>query len=79
MFSSPSTPKTEGVGRRPIGIDRTRLLSAYHQTRKGNQWYFGMKAHVGVDSRTKLIHSVVATSACGPCVCSRAEPSLLIG
>lgn len=33
------------------------------QTRKGNQWYFGMKAHVGVDSRTKLIHSVVATSA----------------
>ena len=33
------------------------------QTRKGNQWYFGMKAHIGVDSRTKLIHSVVATSA----------------
>ena len=34
-----------------------------HQTRKGNQWYFGMKAHIGVDSRSKLIHSVVATSA----------------
>lgn len=34
-----------------------------HQTRKGNQWYFGMKAHIGVDSRTKLIHHVVATSA----------------
>jgi IS5 family transposase len=34
-----------------------------HQTRKGQQWYFGMKAHVGVDSRTKLIHSVVATAA----------------
>lgn len=34
-----------------------------HQTRKGNQWYFGMKAHVGVDSQTKLIHSVVATAA----------------
>ncbi len=33
------------------------------QTKKGNQWYFGMKAHVGVDSRTRLIHSVVATSA----------------
>lgn len=33
------------------------------QTRKGNQWYFGMKAHIGVDSRSKLIHSVVATSA----------------
>ena len=34
-----------------------------HQTRKGNQWYFGMKAHIGVDSQSKLIHSVVATSA----------------
>lgn len=33
------------------------------QTRKGNQWYFGMKAHIGVDSRTKLIHSVTATAA----------------
>jgi IS5 family transposase len=32
------------------------------QTKKGKQWYFGMKAHIGVDSRTKLIHSVVATS-----------------
>ena len=34
-----------------------------HQTRKGKQWYFGMKAHVGVDSQRKLIHSVVATPA----------------
>ena len=34
-----------------------------HQTKKGNQWYFGMKAHLGVDSRTKLIHAVVATPA----------------
>jgi transposase, IS5 family len=34
-----------------------------HQTRKGKQWYFGMKAHVGVDSKHKLIHTVVATSA----------------
>ena len=33
------------------------------QTKKGNQWYFGMKAHVGVDSKTKVIHSVVATAA----------------
>lgn len=33
------------------------------QSRKGQQWYFGMKAHIGVDSKTKLIHSVVATSA----------------
>jgi IS5 family transposase len=34
-----------------------------HQTKKGNQWYFGMKAPIGVDSRTKLIHSVAATAA----------------
>ncbi len=34
-----------------------------HQTKKGQQWYFGMKAHLGVDSRSKLIHSVAATAA----------------
>lgn len=34
-----------------------------HQTKKGNQWYFGMKGHIGVDSRTKLIHSVEVTAA----------------
>jgi transposase, IS5 family len=33
------------------------------QTRKGRQWYFGMKLHVGVDSRTKLIHAVATTAA----------------
>ena len=31
--------------------------------RKGKQWYFGMKAHVGVDSKTKIIHTAVATAA----------------
>ena len=34
-----------------------------HQVKKGNQWYFGMKAHVGVDSKTKVIHSAVVTAA----------------
>jgi IS5 family transposase len=34
-----------------------------HQTKKGKQWYFGMKVHVGVDSRSKVIHSVVTTPA----------------
>ena len=34
-----------------------------HQTRKGNQWYFGMKTHIGLDSKTKLIHSVAVTPA----------------
>ena len=33
------------------------------QTKKGNQWHFGMKAHIGVDSQNKLIHSVAASPA----------------
>ncbi|MGI8882205.1 MAG: IS5 family transposase [Jatrophihabitans sp.] len=33
------------------------------QTKKGNQWYFGMKAHIGVDAGTGYVHSVTATSA----------------
>lgn len=34
-----------------------------HQTKKGQQWHFGMKGHIGVDSKTKLIHSAVVTPA----------------
>ena len=34
-----------------------------HQTKKGRQWYFGMKLHIGVDSQTGLAHSAVATAA----------------
>ena len=34
-----------------------------HQTKKGNQWYFGMKAHLGVDACTGYAHSVTATAA----------------
>ena len=30
---------------------------------KGNQWYFGMKAHIGVDAGTGYVHSVTATAA----------------
>jgi IS5 family transposase len=33
------------------------------QTKKGNQWYFGMKAHIGVDAKSGLVHSVVGTAA----------------
>jgi IS5 family transposase len=33
------------------------------QTRKGNQWYFGMKAHIGADRDSKLVHTVVVTTA----------------
>ncbi|MFJ1259801.1 IS5 family transposase [Cupriavidus sp. CuC1] len=34
-----------------------------HQTKKGNEWHFGMKAHVGVDAASGLVHSVVGTAA----------------
>jgi IS5 family transposase len=45
-----------------------------HQTKKGNQWYFGLKAHIGVDSKQGVVHSVCTSSgqcgrqpdACGP-------------
>ena len=34
-----------------------------HQTKKGNQWYFGMKAHIGVDAQSGLVHSLSGTAA----------------
>ena len=53
IINAPSSTKNADKARDP----------EMHQTRKRNQWYFGMKAHFGVDSRTKLIHAVVATPA----------------
>lgn len=53
IITAPSSTKNKDKSRDP----------EMHQTRKGNQWYFGMKGHIGVDSKTKLIHSVVATAA----------------
>jgi transposase, IS5 family len=53
IITAPSSTKNADKARDP----------EMHQTKKGNQWYFGMKAHFGVDSRTKLIHVVVATPA----------------
>jgi transposase, IS5 family len=34
-----------------------------HQTKKGNQWHFGMKAHIGVDVASGVVHTVVGTAA----------------
>ena len=34
-----------------------------HQTKKGHQWYFGMKAHIGVDAKSGLVHRVSGTAA----------------
>lgn len=34
-----------------------------HQSKKGNQWHFGMKAHIGVDAQSGLVHTLVGTTA----------------
>ena len=53
LIHAPSSTKNREQSRDP----------EMHQTRKGKNWYFGMKAHVGVDSKTKIIHTAVATAA----------------
>ena len=53
IIHAPSSTKNKDKARDP----------EMHQTKKGNQWYFGMKAHIGIDSREKLIHAVAATPA----------------
>ena len=67
IISAPSSTKNQSGKRDP----------EMHQTAKGNQWYFGMKAHVGVDSRTKLIHTVLVSAA--NVADSKAIPYLLHG
>ena len=47
-------------------LPRTKSSNAIremHQTKKGNQWHFGMKAHIGVDAKSGLTHSLVTTAA----------------
>ena len=53
LINAPSSTKNQEKSRDP----------EMRQTKKGNQWYFGMKAHIGVDSQTKMIHSMVTTPA----------------
>jgi IS5 family transposase len=53
IINAPSSTKNQDKARDP----------EMHQTRKGQQWYFGAKMHIGVDSQTKMIHSVVLTPA----------------
>ena len=53
IIAAPSSTKNENKQRDP----------EMHQTKKGNQWHFGMKAHIGVDSKSGLIHSVAVTPA----------------
>ena len=53
ILGAPSSTKSRDKARDP----------EMRQTKKGNQWYFGMKAHIGVDERTGLVHSVATTAA----------------
>ena len=53
IISAPSSTKNSKGERDP----------EMHQTRKGNQWYFGAKAHIGVDSKEGIVHSVCTSAA----------------
>ena len=53
IIAAPSSTKNEAGERDP----------EMHQTKKGNQWYFGMKAHIGVDADSGLVHTVTTTAA----------------
>ncbi len=53
LIHAPSSTKNQDGKRDP----------EMHQSKKGNQYYFGMKAHIGVDDESGLVHSVVGTAA----------------
>jgi IS5 family transposase len=53
LIAAPSSTKNKTGERDP----------EMHQTKKGNQWYYGMKVHIGVDKVSGLIHSVETTAA----------------
>ena len=53
IIAAPSSTKNADSARDP----------EMHQTKKGNQWYFGMKAHIGVDVESGLVHTVTTTAA----------------
>ncbi|NJM55019.1 MAG: IS5 family transposase [Verrucomicrobiae bacterium] len=53
LIAAPSSTKNQKRGRDP----------EMHQVKKGNQWHFGMKAHIGADRASKLVHTVVVSAA----------------
>lgn len=53
LIAAPSSTKNSAGERDP----------EMHQTKKGNQWHFGMKAHIGVDAESGLVHTVIGTTA----------------
>jgi IS5 family transposase len=74
LIAAPSSTKNASGERDP----------EMHQTRKGNQWYFGMKAHIGVDAESGLVHTVLGTAAnvndvSKPTVCCTAQNPCVFG
>jgi len=53
IIAAPTSTKSKGHERDP----------EMHQTKKGNEWYFGMKAHIGADADSGLVHSLHASAA----------------
>jgi IS5 family transposase len=53
LISAPSSTKNDGGSRDP----------QMHQTKRGNQYHFGVTAHIGVDAESGLIHTLVMTAA----------------
>jgi len=53
IIAAPSSTKNQDGERDP----------EMHQTKKGQQWHFGMKAHIGVDAESGLVHTVIGTAA----------------
>lgn len=53
LIAAPSSTKNQAHARDP----------EMHQTKKGNQWHFGVKAHIGVDEESGLVHTVITTAA----------------
>ena len=53
LIAAPSSTKNSTGERDPL----------MHQVKKGNQWHFGMKAHIGVDADSGLVHTVIGTAA----------------
>ena len=53
MIAAPTSTKNKDRARDP----------EMHSSKKGNQWYFGMKAHIGADAESGLVHAVRGTSS----------------
>lgn len=53
IIAAPPSPKNRDQARAP----------EMHQAKKGNEWHFGMKAHIGVDADSGLVHTLVGTAA----------------